>query len=141
MDIHCCLYLCFGAIKLFKHCFRHRPLHTQYFSVVSNRIFNPFSIFGNGRHLHKRTAGKNYAILKSMRSNNYCGSPKKIACACLKHCVRIVDELTLVAACKTPFYQKYDLSPFSTDPFNFTDSSENSENWNPQKLSTIIIIL
>ena len=33
--------------------------------------------------------------------------------------MRIVDELILVAACKTPFYQKHDLSPFSTDPFNY----------------------
>ena len=76
MDIHCCLYLCFGVIILFKHCFRHRALHTQYFSVV--RFSIRFRIFGNGRHLHKRAAGKNYAILKSLRSNNYCGSPKRL---------------------------------------------------------------
>ena len=58
MGIHCCLYHCFGAIKLFKHCFRHRALHTQYFSVVSNRISIHFRILGNGRHLHKRAEGK-----------------------------------------------------------------------------------
>ena len=28
-----------------------------------------------------------------------------------------VTRLTSLAACKTPFYQKCDLSPFSTDPF------------------------
>ena len=29
----------FGAIKLFKHCFRHSIAHTVFQSVVSNRIF------------------------------------------------------------------------------------------------------
>ena len=43
-----------------KNYFTHKALHAQYFSVVSNRIFNPFSNIGNGRHLYKRAVRKNY---------------------------------------------------------------------------------
>ena len=60
----------------------------------------------NGRHLYERDACKNYAILKSLRSNNYCISLKKIVCV-LKQCMRIVEELTSLVACKTPFYHIY----------------------------------
>ena len=69
--------LYFGAIKLFKTMFLTQSIVYTVFQVII-----AFLIFGNGRHLHKRATGKNYAILKSLRSNNYCRSPKKIACAC-----------------------------------------------------------